>query len=40
MEGLPVMNAGFYWKLFLQTGAPEVYLLYKEASRNEEKISA
>ena len=27
-EGLP-MNAEFLWKLFLRTGLPEAYLLYR-----------
>lgn len=29
------MNAQDYWKLFLETGAPEVYLLFNNARRME-----
>ena len=25
------MNASFYWSVFLETGAPEAYLLYRGA---------
>lgn len=29
------MNASFYWNLFVETGAPEAYLLYlKEKDNN------
>ncbi len=31
------MNAQDYWEFFLETGAPEVYLLYNNA-RKMEKI--
>ena len=31
------MNAQDYWKIFLETGAPEVYLLFNEARRMEGK---
>ncbi len=31
------MNAGDYWKLFLETGAPECYLSYTRALKMEEK---
>ena len=31
------MNAQDYWKIFLETGAPEMYLLFKEARRMEGK---
>ncbi len=31
------MKASDYWTLFLQTGAPEAYLLYKQAIREMEK---
>ena len=31
------MNAQQYWKIFLETGAPEMYLLFRQASRWEEK---
>ena len=30
------MNAADYWRLFLETGAPEAYLLYTTALRMEE----
>ena len=30
------MNAGDYWSLFLETGAPEMYLLFKNAIKSEE----
>lgn len=30
------MNAQNYWQLFLDTGAPELYLLYQKARRTEE----
>lgn len=30
------MNAANYWQLFLDTGAPEMYLLYQRAKRTEE----
>ena len=29
------MNAQNYWQLFLETGAPEMYLLYNQAKRQE-----
>lgn len=29
------MNANDYWKLFLETGLPELYMLYSEAKRVE-----
>lgn len=29
------MNARDYWELFLDTGAPEAYLLYHKAMRME-----
>lgn len=34
------MDANFYWELFLETGAPETYLLYKRALRAGEPVSA
>ena len=34
------MEPEFLWELFLDTGAPEVYLLYKRASREAEPVSA
>lgn len=30
------MNAGGYWQLFLETGAPEMYLLYNKARKMED----
>ena len=30
------MNAGDYWSLFLETGAPEMYLLFKQAHKSED----
>lgn len=30
------MNAAEYWQVFLETGAPEMYLLYNQAKRMEE----
>lgn len=30
------MKAGDLWSVFLETGAPEIYLLYNEARRMEE----
>lgn len=30
------MNAGDYWSLFLETGAPEMYLLFKNARKLED----
>ena len=29
------MNAQDYWQLFLETGAPEAYLLYSKRLRSE-----
>ena len=29
------MNATDYWRLFLETGAPEMYLLYSNAKSKE-----
>lgn len=29
------MNANDYWSVFLETGAPEAYLLYSAAMRSE-----
>ena len=29
------MNAANYWQLFLETGAPEMYLLYQNARKME-----
>ena len=30
------MNAGDYWHLFLETGAPEAYISYSRQLRTEE----
>ena len=30
------MNAANYWQLFMETGAPEMYLLYQKALKTEE----
>jgi len=29
------MNAQDYWQIFLETGAPEMYLLYNKAQKME-----
>ena len=29
------MKAENYWQLFLETGAPEMYLLYQQARKSE-----
>ena len=29
------MNAQDYWQVFLETGAPEMYLLYNQARKTE-----
>lgn len=34
------MDAAFYWTLFLETGAPEAYLLYRRAVQTAEPVSA
>lgn len=31
------MNAADYWNLFLETGAPEIYLMYSSAMKMEEQ---
>lgn len=31
------MNSQNLWFMFLQTGAPELYLMYTEAKRTEER---
>ena len=31
------MNAQDYWNMFLETGAPELYVLYNQARRMEER---
>lgn len=30
------MNAVDYWRIFMETGAPEAYLLYNRAKRMEQ----
>lgn len=30
-----MMNAPDYWQLFLETGAPEIYLMYQMVKRKE-----
>lgn len=30
------MNAQDYWNLFLDTGAPEAYLMYSQLAKSEE----
>lgn len=30
------MNAQDYWQVFLETGAPEMYILYNQARKMEE----
>ncbi len=30
------MNANEYWDVFIETGAPEIYLLYKQARKMED----
>ena len=34
------MDSAAYWRLFLETGAPELYLLYRKALREEEAVPA
>lgn len=34
------MDTAFYWTLFLETGAPEAYLLYRRAAQTAESASA
>lgn len=31
------MDAKDYWNFFMETGAPELYLMYAKAMRSEEK---
>ena len=31
------MDEQLYWSLFLETGAPEAYLMYRSAKRKDEK---
>ena len=30
------MDSKFFWEVFLETGAPELYVCYQEAKRSEE----
>ncbi len=30
------MDSTFFWEMFLETGAPEMYLFYHEAKKTEE----
>ena len=32
------MNANDYWSMFMKTGAPEIYLMYKNAKDLEEAL--
>lgn len=34
------MQAEFFWELFCETGAPEVYLLYRRELRAARPVSA
>ena len=34
------MDPSMLWKLFMETGAPELYLLYLKALREEEPATA
>lgn len=34
------MSEELLWRLFLQTGSPEIYLLYKETVRGSQPITA
>ena len=31
------MEEQLYWSLFLETGAPEAYLMYRKAKRKDER---
>lgn len=31
-----VMDSKFFWEVFLDTGAPEMFVYYQEAKRSEE----
>ncbi len=33
------MDSTFYWELFMETGAPEAFLLYRSCNRKLEEIS-
>ena len=30
------MESGMFWQLFMETGAPEMYMLYNKARKTEE----
>lgn len=30
------MESGMFWQLFMETGAPEMYMLYHKAKRTED----
>lgn len=34
------MKSEDYWRLFVETGSPEIYLLYKHAERESGQVSA
>ena len=34
------MDAAFFWNLFMETGSPEVYLLYRRALTKDEPVPA
>lgn len=34
------MQSELYWSVFLETGAPEMYLLYKRAQDQQEQCTA
>jgi len=34
------MDSMFLWELFLDTGAPEIYLLYRSSLRQTKELSA
>ena len=34
------MTTDFLWQLFLETGAPEVFILYKKAQTETDEVSA
>ena len=37
MAGGMAVNAQEYWKMFLETGSPEIYLLFRRECRLEDK---
>ena len=32
--GVAMMDAAYFWNMFLETGSPEAYLLYREHKRD------